>query len=826
MIRNTARRGPRIATSLALAGALALAPTAAFAADGGDATVDGSVAGQATETPTTTAESTEVVTEAPSTDAADAAVEIADPAGQAPATDATDAVDATENPDAVEAPAAPLPEADVQVADGVVMNYVVNTAATGQAAVDVAAAAVVADGGTVLSRYPEIGVLTAQSSDGNFLTAIRLAAGVESAGPTRTAAVGAAETVAPAGAGTQGIDRPLGEQVAPVDPLEAEQWDMSAIGAPEAREITPGDPDVVVGVLDSGIDVSHPDLAGQVDPALSVGCAVNGVPDQDQSAWVPVDDSESHGTHVAGTIAAAHNGVGIVGIAPGVTLASVKVVNYDGYIYPEYALCGFMWAADKGFDVTNNSYYVDPYEFWCQGQADQAPALEAVTRAVEYSETQGVLSVAAAGNSAYDLANKTTNDTSPNDSTPVEGRDVSQGCIDMPAEIDGVITVSALREGADGQPVFDARYSNYGAGVIDLGAPGSGILSTVFGGRYEVYNGTSMASPHVAGVAALLASTHPDATPAELQALLKSQADGGGDPALYGAGVVDAFAAVTEDLGGDPVVAVADGTVQAGKPFRIRGANFVPGETITIDGLDGELVADERGRVDDLAQLPSTVPAGVTTLTLVGSEGSEATLDLLVEAAISGPAITAPVTGAVLEPGTVTVTGTAQPNALVTVVLATADQLADLDQTIPSASARSARVAADPVAYDPAIGGAFAFVQTDATGAFSLPVTGVPVGDFGVTAVQTLTDGTTSAFTTPVLFSVAAVVVAPAPPVVTPVSTGVVPVSTVRATGALAYTGSEPTPFAAAALLMVLVGAATVVATRHRRRSTAGPAGE
>nr|BFF16056.1 hypothetical protein GCM10025699_73590 [Microbacterium flavescens] len=368
---------------------------------------------------------------------------------------------------------------------------------------------------------------------------------------------------------------------------------MTAIGAPEARSIEPGDSDVLVGVLDSGIDITHPDLATQVDPAASVGCSVNGIPDQDVSAWVPVDDSESHGSHVAGTIGADADGQGITGIAPGVTLASVKVVNYDGFIYPEYALCGFMWAAAEGMDVTNNSYYVDPWAFWCEGQPEQQPALDAVEKAVAWSQQQGVLNVAAAGNEDYDLANKTTESTSPDDgvydaegnhvSGPriIEDRDVSQGCVDLPAGVDGVVTVASVAQQPDGS-VAKSSFSNYGEGEIDIAAPGSAILSTVFGGRYDVYSGTSMASPHVAGVAALLASVHPDASPAELQALLTSQATDLGDTELYGAGLVDAFAAVTEDLDLGPIAAVADGTIQAGVPFRLRGANLTPGDVFAL----------------------------------------------------------------------------------------------------------------------------------------------------------------------------------------------------------------------------------------------------
>ena len=86
---------------------------------------------------------------------------------------------------------------------------------------------------------------------------------------------------------------------------------------------------------------------------------------------------------MAGTIAAARNGVGIVGVAPNVRLASVKVVNDDGFIYPEYAVCGFVEAGLKHMDVTNNSYYVDPFEFYCDDQPDQHAAKEAVRKELE-----------------------------------------------------------------------------------------------------------------------------------------------------------------------------------------------------------------------------------------------------------------------------------------------------------------------------------------------------------------------------------------------------------------------------------------------------------
>ena len=301
----------------------------------------------------------------------------------------------------------------------------------------------------------------------------------------------------------------------------------------------------------------HPDLAANIDVDTSVNCTAAGRPDTSATGWQPT--TSTHGTHVAGIIAAAHNGVGLVGVAPNVRMASVKVVNDDGYIYPEYAICGFVWAGMQKMDLTNNSYYVDPFEFWCDDQPDQAAAKEAVRRAVAWSRGQGVAHVAAAGNSAYDLSNKTTDSGSPNDTTPVT-RQINAGCQDIPTELPGVVTVSSLQQWPAG--ANDSRlsgFSNRGLGVIDVAAPGSRIASTVLGGGYAFLSGTSMASPNAAGVMALLKSTHPTWGPDQLEAGLYEQATPkacgtttGGAPCVgtpemnsyFGHGVVDALKAV------------------------------------------------------------------------------------------------------------------------------------------------------------------------------------------------------------------------------------------------------------------------------------------
>jgi subtilisin family serine protease len=235
-----------------------------------------------------------------------------------------------------------------------------------------------------------------------------------------------------------------------------------------------------------------------------------------------------------------------------------------------------VWAAEHGVDVTNNSYYTDPWLFNCKNDADQNALVEAVSRATRYAERKGAVNVAAAGNSRMDLAaDELTDTSSPNDTTPGERVINPRECLDIPTQIPGVVTVSAL--GAKG---LKSSYSNYGNGVVDISAPGGDatrfqtpdapavdgrILSTVPGG-YGYKAGTSMASPHVAGVAALIKSTHPYAPPALVKGLLFAQADdtactnpydingdgtvdavcdgGKGKNGFYGHGVTDALDAV------------------------------------------------------------------------------------------------------------------------------------------------------------------------------------------------------------------------------------------------------------------------------------------
>lgn len=376
--------------------------------------------------------------------------------------------------------------------------------------------------GTSIAYYPEIGVAVATSTAPGF--AARL--GLDRAYSAQADALAAAE---PAVTVMQRIPDQLPEvrQVSAAD-RSAEQWDMELIHGPQARAVDSGSPGVIVGVLDSGIDATHPDLAAAVDATRSAGC-LSGRPDPSSSAWRPT--TSSHGTHVAGTIAAADDGRGITGVAPGVRLASVKVVDDDGFIYPEYAVCAFMWAVKAQLRIANSSYFVDPWLLTCSDVPGQAVAYEAVRRAVEYATAHGVLSIAAMGNERIDLSEPRQDEHSPDNTPEPPPGPVDDTCDVLPAELPGVVAVSAVGAYRD-----MSGYSSFGLGVVGVTAPGgdtdqrpwvssSGcVLSTIQGG-YGYACGTSMAAAHVSGVAALLASSWPEARPEELATLLRQQAD-------------------------------------------------------------------------------------------------------------------------------------------------------------------------------------------------------------------------------------------------------------------------------------------------------------
>src|SRR5207249_7335045 len=153
-----------------------------------------------------------------------------------------------------------------------------------------------------------------------------------------------------------------------------------------AQAVNVGSSSGSVGDIDTGLDYTHPDLAANVDDAASANC-VSGAPVQGK---VAANDDNGHGTHTAGTIAAALNGIGIVGVAPNVKIAGIKAGNAAGFFFPEAVVCAFMWAATHHINVTNNSYFADPYLFNCRNDPVQRAIWKAESRAILYAEQNGV----------------------------------------------------------------------------------------------------------------------------------------------------------------------------------------------------------------------------------------------------------------------------------------------------------------------------------------------------------------------------------------------------------------------------------------------------
>jgi lantibiotic leader peptide-processing serine protease len=409
-------------------------------------------------------------------------------------------------------------------------------------------------GGTVVASYAQIGVLIADSSSSTFRANVLRDARVADVSSTGGFAVQFPDVESASGGATGDLPN---APATDADSFSGLQWDMRQMHVPEAHAITGGSPSVIVGDLDTGLDKDHPDLIPNIDFADSASC-IGGAPNQDPAAW---DDDNGHGTHTAGIIAASANGVGTVGVAPNVRIAGVKVGDVNGFFFPEAVVCGFMWAATHHFDVTNNSYFADPWYFNCHNDSEQQAIWKAESRAIEYAESQGVTVVAALGNFDDDLAHPTQDVISP-DTGPGEPRRISNNCVVVPTEVPGVIGVTAT--GVFRQKSY---YSNYGVSVTDVAAPGGDAIlqrnaeavngrvlstypaeqpcarrlvdaSTVPVSVYCYLQGTSMASPHVAGLAALVisrwgTSSSPQngkLSPGSVAAMLQQTADPQGCP--------------------------------------------------------------------------------------------------------------------------------------------------------------------------------------------------------------------------------------------------------------------------------------------------------
>jgi subtilisin family serine protease len=449
-------------------------------------------------------------------------------------------------------------------------QYVV-VAERGAATADVTRA-ITAAGGSIRSRNNAIGTVSVLAPAEGFIEAVSASSAIYGAVSQRP--IGQIPDAQPVKVsdpevealheGSPGGPR-HGGSTAEMDPLDSLAWGLAMVKSDQARTVNAGDARVLVGILDSGIDGAHPDLAGQLETSLSRNFtedipAIDGACEFASCIDPPNWDDSGHGTHVAGTVAAAANGLGVSGVAPGVRLVSIRGGQDSGYLFLGPVTNALTYGADIGVDVINMSFYVDPWLYNCtanpadspSAQAEQRAVIEAMNRALDYAHAKNVTLVGSLGNNHEDLGHPRPDASSP-DYPPGTAylRPIDNAtCVDLPVEGHHVIGVSAL-----GPTTAKADYSNYGVEQISVSAPGgwfrdgggtstyrtngnqilstyplhvlqaqgrvdlagnitpagtaAGVMKDCDGstcGYYAYLQGTSMASPHATGVSALAVS--------------------------------------------------------------------------------------------------------------------------------------------------------------------------------------------------------------------------------------------------------------------------------------------------------------------------------
>ncbi|MPZ83121.1 MAG: S8 family serine peptidase [Actinophytocola sp.] len=447
-------------------------------------------------------------------------------------------------------------------------------------AVGKAEAAIKAAGGKVVRSNAAVGLVTATAPENGFTQrlagsgAVLLTSRSRVIGetPDRSADKRVAKEAKEQGA--KAADRAKAKPKAGMDPLDGQLWGLTAVRSNLSRTVQPGDKRVKVGVLDTGVDGSHPDIAPNFDAALSrnfthdiptdeTGAVVDG-PCEFRGCVDPANwDDGGHGTHVAGTIAAAANGFGVSGVAPNVSIVNIRGGQDSGFFFLQPVVDALTYAGDAGIDVVNMSFFVDPWRYNCldnpadtaEQQAQQRTVITAINRAMNYAHRKGVTQIVSLGNGHEDTGAPQPDTSSPNfPAGSTHDRVIDNAtCTSMPVDGAHAITVSAY-----GPSQAKADYSSYGTELTSVSAPGgyfrdffgtpwfrtneNQILSTypknvgvaegaidadgnvtpdgaAFGvqkackangvcGYYQFLQGTSMASPHASGVSALIVSEY------------------------------------------------------------------------------------------------------------------------------------------------------------------------------------------------------------------------------------------------------------------------------------------------------------------------------
>jgi subtilisin family serine protease len=428
-------------------------------------------------------------------------------------------------------------------------------------------AAVAKAGGTVTKRLSAIDAVVAEGN-GNFRAAVAKQAGVQSVAKSIVVDWTPGVNVG-ADAVSEALDPP-NNPPGSIDSRFNLQWGHTAVKAVDTWNAGYRGQGARVAVLDGGFSLNHPDIATKFDPSCTADMTGEGI------AYGPNSDDPTgvfaHGMHTAGTVGAAQNNFGIIGVAPGATLCLVKVLFNAGSGSFEDVAEGIIFAANRNVDVISMSLGAalkksgDPSAEEPYTATDAVELRHLVDRAVSYAYKRGALVVTSAGNEGID-------------------GDKDKNLIHTPSDSPQAISISATAPHAwakaPNTTFLDnlASYSNYGRSVINLAAPGGDLHEDTFlnGGNCTVAGvtrpcyvfdfvfssgavvgtaanfywsaGTSMATPHASGVAALIVSKYGKMHPAQLRAYLNAGADDlgqpGNDPA-YGAGRVNALGSVSK----------------------------------------------------------------------------------------------------------------------------------------------------------------------------------------------------------------------------------------------------------------------------------------